>query len=170
MIYDPTCTFVTSDHHFGSWRHNPTPFRPAVFSQAEEKVLVEKWNSTVKPTDLVLYVGDFCDCETAAELMSYRSRLNGRIVLIKGNHDRLPDSEYEKAFQGVYERLVLDEFGLALQHCPCLEGVPGLRQIYGHLHDGDGFVDLSTRNSFCSCVMRHDGFPVPLENALKKCG
>lgn len=167
MNCDPKHTFVTSDHHFGSWKHNPTPFRPAVFSQAEEDSLVEKWNSIVGSTDLVLYVGDFCDCETGAELMAYRRRLNGSIVLIKGNHDRLPDSEYGKAFQGVHDRLVLDEFGLVLQHCPCLDGIPGFRQIYGHLHNSDGFVDLTTRNSFCSCVMRHDGFPVPLTKVLK---
>ena len=37
MKYDPSDTFVTSDHHFGSWKHNPCPWRPPVFPQEEEE-------------------------------------------------------------------------------------------------------------------------------------
>ena len=61
MKCDPSHTFVTSDHHFGLWKDNTTHWHPPVFSQAEEEEAVAKWNSVVKPTDLVLYVGDFCD-------------------------------------------------------------------------------------------------------------
>ena len=88
MKCDPAHTFVTSDHHFGLWKANRDSWHPPVFSQAEEEEAIAKWNSVVGPTDLVLYVGDFCDGDER-DLREYRRRLNGNIVLVKGNHDKL---------------------------------------------------------------------------------
>ena len=74
MKYDPSHQFVTSDHHFGSWKLAPSPWRGPVFTQAEEEELIAKWNSVVRPTDQVFYVGDFCD-SGEADLREYRKRL-----------------------------------------------------------------------------------------------
>ena len=163
---DPSHTFVTSDHHFGSWKRNPCPWRPPVFSQADEESLIAKWNSVIKTGDLVIHIGDFCD-SGVADLIEYRKRLNGSIVLVKGNHDDLPDDVYNAVFQSVHERLFIDELKLVFQHCPDAEGVAGFRQIYGHVHAEDGqFSPLEPRKSFCACVMRHDGFPTLLSDIL----
>ena len=102
MKVDPSRTFVTSDHHFGSWKHNPCPWRPPVFSQDEEESLIAKWNVVVKPSDFVVYVGYFCD-GNISDLMAYHKRLNGIIALVKGNHDMLPDEVYKAVFQSVRE-------------------------------------------------------------------
>ena len=74
MKYDPLHTFVTSDHHFGLWKVNTTPWHPPVFSESGDKEAIAKWNSVVKPTDLVLYVGDFCD-SGETDLREYRIHL-----------------------------------------------------------------------------------------------
>ena len=164
-IFDPKHTFVTSDHHFGSWRGNPCPWRPPVFSQAEEETLIAKWNSVVNPGDTVLYVGDFCDGDVVA-LMEYRQRLSGSIVLIKGNHDELPDEVYGAVFQGVFDQLVIDDCKLVVKHCPDEELEIGFRQIHGHLHNGASLRPLDPTIYFSSCVMQHDGYPVSLMKTL----
>lgn len=166
MKYDPSHDFVTSDHHFGSWKVNKGPWREPVFSQGEEEELIAKWNSVVKPTDLVIHVGDFCD-SGAVDLMEYRKRLNGNIVLVKGNHDSLPDDMYKAVFLSVCEELVIKELDLIFRHCPNLNDGTGFRQIYGHEHaEGGLFSPLDPKTSFCACVMRHNGFPTPLADVI----
>ena len=167
MQYDPSDTLVTSDHHFGSWKQNPCPWRAPVFSQEEEEALIAKWNSVVKPSDLVIHVGDFCD-SGETDLIAYRKRLNGHIILVKGNHDRLPDDVYRAVFGTFCEILGIAELNLMFRHCPEPDGSTRHRQIYGHLHESDGLLTLNPKTSFCACVMRHDGFPVPLSDVLSK--
>ena len=168
MKYDPSHTFVTSGHHFGLRKVNTTPWHPPVFSQAGEEEAIAKWNSVVKPSDLVIYVGDFCDGDEA-DLREYRKRLNGSIVLVKGNHDRLLDEVYESVFQGIHKELVLEDLNLVLHHEPDIEGRAGIRQIYGHIHSENGlFCPPDPKTSFCSCVTRNGGFPRPLSDILAK--
>lgn len=163
MKYDPSHTFITSDHHFGSFKTRIGPWK--TFSQEEEETLVEKWNSVVKPEDTVLYAGDFSDYDVVSDLIECRKRLNGNIVLIKGNHDQLPESVYEAVFQGVCNELKIDEQKLVIRHSPG-ECEDGYRQIFGHLHRGERPLVLAAKDYFCVCVMFHDGFPVSLEAAI----
>ena len=166
--YDLEHTFVTSDHHFGSWKVNPCPWRGPVFTKEQEDELIDKWNSVVGPDDIVLYNGDFHDCGLT-DLIEYRKRLNGRIVLVKGNHDNLPNEVYEAVFGNVHDRLVLEDLNLVLAHVPCFD--PELKefQIYGHKHEPSGMMHaLDEKRSFCSCVMRNDGYPVTLGKILPK--
>lgn len=163
MTFDPRHTFVASDHHFGAYGLQGTAGLLRVFTQEEEETLIEKWNSVVASDDTVLYVGDFAD----NALIQYRKRLKGNIVLIKGNHDKLPDDVYALAFQGVHDELVLDEFNLMLRHNPDeVSDRGGRRLIYGHLHRGAVCPYLDDR-SFCACVQFHDGYPVLLEKILE---
>lgn len=152
-------TFVTSDHHFGSWKLNGL-FN--TFSLAQEEELVAKWNSVVEPNDIVYYNGDFCD-GNADEMLFYASMLNGIKTLIKGNHDTLPNEVYKKAFADVIDEMPLSEFNLVVHHIPDYECKHA--QVFGHLHR---FRDnpASIANSICSCVQFNDGYPMSLERAL----
>lgn len=59
-----------------------------VITTAEhDEALIKLWNETIKPGDLVIHLGDF----SFAKPDRYTSRLNGDIVLVKGNHDRSSD-------------------------------------------------------------------------------
>jgi len=61
MTLDIERTFVTSDHHFGSWR---LPILRRTTREDDERH-IEIWNSVVGKDDLVLYVGDFFDARGA---------------------------------------------------------------------------------------------------------
>ena len=50
--------------------------------------LVDIWNSTVQKNDLVYHLGDLSFATKYSEISDFVSRLNGRIILLKGNHDR----------------------------------------------------------------------------------
>ena len=98
--------------------------------------------------------------------MSYRKRLNGCIALVKGNHDTLQDEVYKAVFQSVCEVLVIEELNVVFQHCPSTEEPSGFRRVFGHFHDGAMPDFLNDGRSFCSCVMLHGGYPVPLGKIL----
>lgn len=157
--------FVTSDHHFGSWRL-PGPF--AVFSQEQEKELIEKWNSVVGKDDLVYYNGDFSDAGTIIELCHYIEQLNGNIILIQGNHDRFPFEVYKAIFKDIANEIVLKDLELTIHHQPMhiRRGAAPMTtkyEVFGHLHRGE---NLEKMKGFCSCVQFNDGYPVSLERVL----
>ena len=162
MTIDLNHTFVTSDHHFGSFK---LPGFLKVFTEEQEKELIDKWNRTVGKDDLVYYNGDFCD-GTVVELCNYAKQLNGRIVLIRGNHERFDDAVYKAVFKDVVDYIALNEIDLTIHHCPgpCLTG----REIFGHLHRGTSWINVQKMStSFCSCVQSNDGFPVLLSKVLE---
>ena len=80
-------TWFTSDHHFfhNSIIHHAK--RP--FSSTEEmnEVMIERWNSRVKRGDLVRHMGDF-SLGRKEETEKVLRRLNGSLLLVKGNHDK----------------------------------------------------------------------------------
>lgn len=93
--------FFTSDMHFD---HHPIilgaarPFVKGDFREMNE-VLTRNWNSIVKPSDRVYFLGDLTynlDGETASNFLC---RLNGEVSFIRGNHDRdIEDSSDSATF------------------------------------------------------------------------
>jgi calcineurin-like phosphoesterase family protein len=78
--------FFSSDHHFG--HKNILKYQPnRIYSDVEEMNLdmVAKWNSVVKPTDTVYYLGDFS--LSVPDMQKWTPLLNGHKILIPGNHD-----------------------------------------------------------------------------------
>lgn len=59
---------------------------PAPDLEAMNAALVENWNGRVKPGDLVYHLGDFC-FGAPHKWNDVLDKLNGDIVLVKGNHD-----------------------------------------------------------------------------------
>jgi calcineurin-like phosphoesterase family protein len=50
--------------------------------------LVKNWNNTVKPWDIVYFLGDWALGRDARPARYWIRKLNGHIISIKGNHDR----------------------------------------------------------------------------------
>jgi calcineurin-like phosphoesterase family protein len=79
--------YFTADLHLGHHniiQYSERPFRDVAHMSDE---LVGRWNSMVGPTDEVIVLGDFA-MGRIAETLPTAARLNGRKVLLTGNHDR----------------------------------------------------------------------------------
>ena len=80
--------WMTSDLHFN--HENILKYEPESrpFNSVEEmnEVLIQNWNSKVHPEDIVYVLGDLCmgRYDTIEPIIK---RLNGKIILVRGNHD-----------------------------------------------------------------------------------
>lgn len=126
----------TSDTHFGHAniiRFCDRPYRD-VHHMDEE--LVKNWNRAVPPGTVVFHLGDFGFKGSQAKLITLHARLNGRIILIRGNHD------HEKTlgmFSEVHDLAQVTVAGQPIVMCHYAMKVwPGSHHgawhIYGHSH------------------------------------
>lgn len=77
--------FFTSDHHFDHANIIKYCKRPFASVPEMNERMVELWNETVRPDDIVCYLGDFSlSKKSVAEFLP---RLNGAKHLVSGNHD-----------------------------------------------------------------------------------
>lgn len=88
-------TFFTSDLHLG--HQNIIKYCSRPFGSVEEmnETLISNYNEMVSESDWVYFLGDIC-MGKIAETLPLVSRLNGKKVLIAGNHDRVFIGEKEK--------------------------------------------------------------------------
>ncbi len=79
--------FFTADHHFG--HSNIIKFENRPFSDANEmdETLIKKWNQKIGPKDQVFHLGDV-SLRRPEKTKKILDRLNGKIYLIRGNHDK----------------------------------------------------------------------------------
>jgi len=85
--------FFISDTHFGHRKILTYIDRPFSDCEVMDQELITRWNSVVPENGLVYHLGDFAlpfnDKTSLRErFQHYFQQLNGKIVLIKGNHDR----------------------------------------------------------------------------------
>ena len=173
MELDAAHVFFTSDHHF---RQAATDARAHDRDEEMDARRIARWNEKVGPEDVVYYVGDFCDGDSRnpqlwlLDVIAVRSRLNGRIFLVKGNHDRLSNADYRQAgFEEVYDQpIVLGDFVVSHSPQEWFDQLPsGVKAVYGHVHDAAGYPD-ATGNTFCCCVERTGDAPVSLKEILER--
>lgn len=86
----PSNVFFTSDLHFG--HNNIIKYCNRPFENASEMdmALIENWNNTVPEDGIVFSVGDFA-FTNIGHVTRILESLNGTIIMITGNHDRLVD-------------------------------------------------------------------------------
>ena len=98
-------TLFISDPHFSHKRIYNEFSRAEHFSTVDEMddVMIENWNDSVPDnTYNVFCLGDFC-FGSKKQIRRIRERLNGNIVLIKGNHDRESNEFYSSIFNSVHD-------------------------------------------------------------------
>ena len=79
--------FVTGCTHFGHANIIRLAGRPFTDVGEMDARLIENWNATVRPNDEVWHLGDFA-FRAAEAPDAILKRLNGRVHLMQGNHDR----------------------------------------------------------------------------------
>lgn len=132
--------FFTSDTHFyhvGILYHCKRPF--ACVGEMNE-ALVERWNARVGPRDTVYHLGDVL-WGSNANRMDLLHRLNGRIYLVAGNHDRqaLKKPPFLRRFAAIDKLMDIEIHGqlIVLCHYPLLswrKSQWGTWHLHGHCH------------------------------------
>ncbi|CAA2104576.1 metallophosphoesterase [Methylobacterium sp. Leaf102] len=83
----------TADSHVGHQALILSPRmqtqRPFASLHEHDETLVERWNAVVHPDDTVWHLGDFAYRCTETYALAIFLRLNGRKLLIRGNHERI---------------------------------------------------------------------------------
>lgn len=139
--------WFTADSHFDHEnviRYAKRPFRNR---DHMNEVLIENWNSCVKPEDSIYHLGDIALCRPEKAL-AFISRLQGRKFWVFGNHDRMlrqdqnilslfewardlaeitiPDRDTPRRIQPI----VLCHFAMRVWN----KSYYGAWQLYGHSH------------------------------------
>lgn len=135
-----TCCWLISDTHFG--HHNMYRFVDRYGSRMREwaedadegdEAMIEAWNSVVGKHDRVYHLGDVAIPRQS--LRAVLPRLNGRKVLVRGNHDLFKLKDYSEHFDDVRGMWKLDQF--VLTHAPIHpDSIPRWcrQNLHGHVH------------------------------------
>lgn len=142
----------------GHYRHGTT------FEENAESIL-KMWNKVVTKYDKVFVLGDVAFGEEFLDEFSY---LNGRKVLIRGNHDeRISTATYLKYFEEIYGIYRYKKYWLT--HAPIHpHELRGKINIHGHVHQ-NSILDVSTPGHPCDeryinvCVENIGGAPINVE-------
>ena len=130
--------FFTSDTHFGHGCALGLYRRPFASVAAMNEALVEGWNETVGPGDVVWHLGDFAIRQRPPVVTALFARLNGRKHLVAGNNDPAATRELE-GWESVqsYTEIESDGVSLVLCHYPfrSWRGMgKGWLNLHGHSH------------------------------------
>lgn len=154
--------YVTSDLHFnhpGILKLSRGQFKTV---QEHNDYIINKYNSVVGKDDLVYILGDL-GFTPLKDLKPLISRLNGRKVLILGNHDKGTIGEYRAmGFIEVYNHPVYYSNDIILSHEPVKEAFdnPYVFNVHGHLHRSK----LSLNNYINVNIEETDFLPVSLKD------
>lgn len=130
-------TFFISDTHWADkavYKIRKREMRLA-FKNAKDldEHMIDSWNSVVGKRDTVFHLGDVLMDKAAFKLLK---RLNGKKILIKGNHDEYKTDLYAKAFDDIHGIVRFKNYFLS--HIPIHPNhIPGWckQNIHGHIHD-----------------------------------
>ncbi len=125
-----------SDNHFNHENIIKYCNRPFKNVKEMDEYMLEQWNSVVNRGDLVYHLGDFALGLNTDKYKELINRLNGEIILIRGNHDRKGKEFFKKiGFIEVHKKLTIGNY--ILSHRPQNENqIPeNFINIHGHIHN-----------------------------------
>jgi len=154
--------FFTSDTHFGHKKIIEYCNRPFADVHEMNEELIKRWNEKVGPDDIVYHLGDFAFMPKS-RIVEIIERLNGKIVLIMGNHDA---KGIRKLFHGWHKELLLSlevngMTELFLSHYP-IDHECGL-VLCGHVHNAWKVGSFSGNPVINVGVDVWDYYPVSIE-------
>lgn len=158
--------FITSDTHFGHTNIIKYCNRPFTSAEEMDEQLIKNWNSVVGPDDVVIHCGDFAlyhDKEKIAEVVQ---RLNGRKILILGNHDHHTANFYKRCgFIHVVGQTYVQVGNCVFSHYPPIAPHDDCIYFFGHVHDKPAEVE-NRSNCHCVCCERSNLTPIELSVEL----
>jgi calcineurin-like phosphoesterase family protein len=147
--------FVTSDWHLGHDKSIMYDKRPFTDIQHMHRVLINNYNATVGPHDICYFLGDIGWHDAGFDLIQ---KLNGKKILILGNHDKGKQKMYKMGFDLVLNgaMVTLGKSIITMSHCP-LRGVFREAPIN---QDGEVMKNFTPGDNWHG-ESRHDAFSFP---------
>lgn len=174
-------TWFISDTHFGhanilTFKDNEgNLIRPFKSCEEMDETMVENWNKVVKPKDRVYHLGDVVMNRRCLPILN---RLNGRKVLIKGNHDIFKLNDYTPYFEDIRAYKIYLKQGIICSHIPLHPDQFNHRfktNVHGHLHQN--LIMFNHKGSYKPdetyiniCVEHTNYTPVSFDEILEKIG
>lgn len=135
--------YFISDPHF--FHENVIHFDKRPFTSVEEMnaKMRDWWNNTVSTKDRVYILGDFIWLPPSdPEYIKFTKSLNGKKVLIKGNHDNVEkfSSELKNCFEDIKSRkeIKLNKKRIIMDHYPLMmyrhDTDSNVFHFHGHTH------------------------------------
>lgn len=156
--------YFTADQHFGHAKI--IKYQRPQFNNVDEmdQVMIDRWNETVPARADVYCLGDIFLCQTERAI-TILDQLNGRIHLVRGNHDYKMARVVKDRFVWIKDRYELkirqDNQSIILDHYAGRtwnKAIHGSWQLYGHSHGN--LPDDSNLLAFDVGVDCHDFYPV----------
>ena len=171
--------FFTSDTHFCHDRE--FIYEPREFTNVTEmnEAIVQRWNSVVSPEDTVYHLGDVM-LNNDEKGIKYLKRLNGKIIILKGNHDtynRLclySDCPNVEILQTGADYFTYNKINFYISHYPTIttnfnENKKLNRVIinlFGHTHQQTNFY-LDNKFMYHVGLDSHNCYPVEIDTIIK---
>ncbi len=167
--------FFTSDTHYGHANIIKYCDRPFKNQEEHDNMLINNHNSIVGPKDYVIHLGDFAFGKKVNKLFisDILNQLNGKIIIVFGNHDKYARSEKElffKFYDGIYEQKIGSK-KIVCCHYPLLSwnsAFYGKPHIFGHVHSGPKKYFKHQPNSYDVGVDNNNFMPISYENLILK--
>ena len=128
--------YFTSDLHLGQKGINYVHQRPFDDVDIMNETLINNFNGVVREEDTVYIVGDLCNGVSVEAANKLISQLNGKKILIRGNHDKQYDPSLFVEICD-YKFFFYRGFTFVLMHYPIMDWYKrskGSIHIHGHLH------------------------------------
>jgi len=150
-------------------RYNGEKVRPGIANAAEgDAIMIQRWNAVVGSYDKIYVLGDIAFTNESLKIMG---QLNGKKVLIRGNHDKLTMGEYSKYFYDIRATHTLAHE--VLSHIPIHPQSLGRGSakagrswcnIHAHLHAERVMLDGVPDNRYYSVCVEHTNYtPVTID-------
>jgi calcineurin-like phosphoesterase family protein len=187
--------FFTADTHFNHWGIIKSCNRPFANVEEMNESLISNWNSKVDVLDEVYHLGDVIWKGNRQQVEEIIYRLNGKIHIIKGNHDHSQQIKYLEGCKNVawvkdYFELKIDNTFDEIDEAMKTNGTPfsqnivktqfalfhyamrtwnkshyGSYHLYGHSHGN--LEDTRLKHSMDVGVDTHNYFPIELSEVIK---
>ena len=168
--------YFTSDTHY--FHKNVIEYCNRPFASVEEmnETLIANYNNVVKPDDTVYHLGDFAFAnESKIKQIFYR--LNGKKILIFGNHDVDPRYNGKKVYHDLFDEthdyleLKINGERIVMFHFPIESWNKRHRSaihLHGHTHGSYDERNKSVPNRIDVGVDSWNYFPVSITQILER--
>lgn len=131
--------WFTADQHFGHENIIAYTQRPFKDIQHHDETLIKNFNDLVNDNDTCYHLGDVSlnRGKNIDKIENKIRRLNGKNILIYGNHEYLQPMDYiDIGFESAHTSLYLEDLDLHLIHDPAVANLlPNKVWLCGHVHN-----------------------------------